>query len=176
MCNREKPFEQFGKSKSAHDGLAVYCKECSHIKRIANKEQTREYNKSRRPTIAEQENAKSRERYEANKEKVTARQRAYGKANPLKRMQNTRRYQVRKKNASVEKVSYEHILERDGHYCYICCSSIHPSKISFDHVIPIIRGGTHSEDNIRVAHIVCNSRKGTRLLEEMTSHQRRGVE
>ncbi len=84
----------------------------------------------------------------------------------------------------IDKVNFEHILERDGYFCYICNQYIDPlvkegpASLVFDHEKPLAgkdeRKGTHSEENLHPAHRVCNGRKGIRLLHEMTTHQRRG--
>lgn len=37
------------------------------------------------------------------------------------------------------------------------CGPTYPSK---DHIIPLAKGGTHTWDNMQVAHIICNSEKG----------------
>lgn len=59
------------------------------------------------------------------------------------------------------------IFERDGHRCYLCggvCSGAYPAPMaaSLDHVMPIARGGLHTRDNVRTAHLLCNMSKGTR--------------
>lgn len=66
------------------------------------------------------------------------------------------------------------------HTCYICgrktewddyriddsgsfvAGDMYPS---IDHVIPIANGGTHTKDNLRIAHRICNSIKGDRSIE-----------
>lgn len=65
-------------------------------------------------------------------------------------------------------VKYEHIdivdlyVEHEGK-CGICGDSIklsykHPHPLSFtiDHITPISKGGSHTRDNIRPAHLSCN--------------------
>jgi 5-methylcytosine-specific restriction endonuclease McrA len=87
------------------------------------------------------------------------------------------RYMARKQNATTNPVNYDRILKRDGHICHICGQEIdvtNPKSLHFDHVVPLARGGTHSEENIRPSHSVCNLRKKDRLVEEMTPFQRRG--
>jgi 5-methylcytosine-specific restriction endonuclease McrA len=90
-------------------------------------------------------------------------------------MEAGRRYSARKRNTATQKVSYKYILEQYGYWCHICDKIILPHhKLHFDHVIPLKRGGSHTEDNIKPAHGVCNTRKGIKLLEEMEVNQRRG--
>lgn len=52
--------------------------------------------------------------------------------------------------------------------CHICSRRVEDnSQLHFDHVIPLSRGGEHSNDNIKVSHAVCNMSKGTKLIEEI---------
>lgn len=76
-------------------------------------------------------------------------------------------YRARKAAAVVEPVDLERVLERDGLWCYLCTGEVLPADVSFDHVIPLSRGGAHAESNLRVTHSGCNSRKHAKLLEEL---------
>jgi 5-methylcytosine-specific restriction endonuclease McrA len=51
------------------------------------------------------------------------------------------------------------LLERDGDDCWLCG---HPldGNMSLDHVIPRSRGGGNGLDNLRLAHVECNNRRG----------------
>ena len=66
----------------------------------------------------------------------------------------------------VETVNRDRIIRRDNATCYMCGRKPGLRFIVIDHVIPITRGGSHTEHNMKVACIVCNLRKGNRLLEE----------
>lgn len=68
--------------------------------------------------------------------------------------------------ATVEPVSYAAILARDGYVCHLCGTDVAPGDVNFDHVIPLSRGGAHSEENIKVAHSLCNRRKGAKTVAE----------
>jgi 5-methylcytosine-specific restriction endonuclease McrA len=106
--------------------------------------------------------------------------------NPLSQQELTLRRNARKKAATTERVSYKRILERDGYHCYICEQPIDssikgrvPGALSFDHIIPLQPRegepqGTHSEDNIKPAHVACNARKINKPLESLTPFERRG--
>ncbi len=65
------------------------------------------------------------------------------------------------------------VFERDGYICYLCgglCSGKRPDPMSpsLDHVVPVMRGGKHTLDNVRTAHLLCNMSKGVRDLEIAT--------
>ncbi len=62
----------------------------------------------------------------------------------------------------LEDVSRDEIRERDNEMCHICGEWVSVHEMSLDHVTPLARGGTHTKDNIRLAHKVCNSKKGAR--------------
>lgn len=73
---------------------------------------------------------------------------------------------ARQKGAKTTKVNFNEILMRDGSVCYLCNCSVPLYEIHYDHVLPLSRGGSHSVDNIKVTHAVCNLRKGTKTVEE----------
>ena len=81
-------------------------------------------------------------------------------------------------NGSVDKdITLEKLIARDEGMCYICSEKIDEEDYtvnadghcvygnmypSVDHVIPIAKGGTHTWDNVKLAHRLCNSLKGDR--------------
>lgn len=62
------------------------------------------------------------------------------------------------------------VYKRDGGICRICGLPVviekkdgwktHKDYPSIDHIIPLSKGGTHTWDNVQLAHISCNSAKG----------------
>lgn len=75
-------------------------------------------------------------------------------------------------------ITIQALYERDKGTCYICgglcdwndkkekdgsviCGNEYPS---IDHVKPLSCGGLHSWDNVRLAHRICNSRKGAMYI------------
>ncbi len=64
------------------------------------------------------------------------------------------------------KFSRRNIFERDHHTCQYCGKKFDRSDLTLDHVIPRSRGGKTTWENIVLACLKCNIRKGNRLLDE----------
>ena len=63
-------------------------------------------------------------------------------------------------------ITLEKLVKRDKNICYLCNEEVHMDKHynhnmygSIDHVIPLAKGGTHTWNNIKLAHRICNSIK-----------------
>jgi len=56
---------------------------------------------------------------------------------------------------------------RDNETCYLRGKLVSPDESSFDHVIPLSRGGNHTKPNLKLTHIRCNFLKGNKLLSEL---------
>lgn len=79
------------------------------------------------------------------------------------------RRRAREHGAFVAPVNRRHVIERDRGRCHLCGARVrlglkapHPLAPTLDHVIPLAAGGTHEPANVRLAHFLCNSRKGDR--------------
>lgn len=66
-----------------------------------------------------------------------------------------------------DKIVALEIFARDKWICGICFKPINPKlrvpnwyAATIDHIIPLSRGGTHTQDNVSAAHLICNLRKG----------------
>jgi 5-methylcytosine-specific restriction endonuclease McrA len=74
---------------------------------------------------------------------------------------------VRMKRSAVRvPFSRTNVYARDGHRCQYCGESRPPCELTFDHVIPVARGGEKAWENIVTCCIPCNRRKGDRTPEE----------
>lgn len=94
----------------------------------------------------------------------------------MKRPENRARTRVRvlkrkriKANVSAELIDSEAIFQRDGWICQLCFEEVdpllfwpHPESPSLDHIVPLSLGGSHTEDNVQLAHLRCNISKGNR--------------
>ena len=71
-----------------------------------------------------------------------------------------------------ERVYKAQICRRDGFRCQICKGKVnmkakvpHPLAPTMDHIIALANGGKHEPRNVRLAHFMCNSRKGDRVTD-----------
>ena len=62
--------------------------------------------------------------------------------------------------------SRANVYARDDHRCQYCGDRFTPGQLTFDHVVPVARGGHKGWDNIVTCCIPCNRRKGDRVPEE----------
>ena len=63
--------------------------------------------------------------------------------------------------------SRANVYARDDHRCQYCGRKLPPSQLTFDHVIPVARGGHKGWDNIVTCCIPCNRKKGDHTPEEI---------
>ena len=90
----------------------------------------------------------------------------------IKRQARHRR-RARMHNAQIEQIDPLVIAKRDKYKCHICRKRVNMDldiqdnySPTMDHLIPISLGGDHTYANIRLAHRICNSRKGNRAINE----------
>lgn len=76
-----------------------------------------------------------------------------------------------KQKAFVEIVEIDVVFARDKGICWLCGKDVNPllkwpnhGYATLDHVMPLSKGGRHSYDNIRLAHMSCNCKKGAKLV------------
>lgn len=89
-------------------------------------------------------------------------------------------YLIRKRRAKSNglyerDISVSGIIERDGSSCYLCGNKVDESSHytsdyypTIDHVVPLSKGGTHSWDNVRLAHRLCNMYKRDNKINDKT--------
>ena len=89
-----------------------------------------------------------------------------------------RRERLKRLNGKIHwDISIERLMKRDGKRCYLCGGKVDIKDISvidnnmihgdmypsIDHVIPLSKEGTHTWDNVRLAHRLCNSIKSDKV-------------
>ncbi|MFQ5543145.1 MAG: HNH endonuclease [Nitrospiria bacterium] len=73
-------------------------------------------------------------------------------------------------NQRVLRFSRSNIFLRDKHCCQYCHRHFSSKELTFDHVIPIAKGGQKNWTNIVTACVQCNHRKSGRTPEEANMH------
>ena len=64
------------------------------------------------------------------------------------------------------KLNRHNLFSRDGFKCQYCCKKFASSSLTIDHVIPKSRGGSMVWGNVVCACVKCNTKKGSRSLNE----------
>lgn len=65
------------------------------------------------------------------------------------------------------------VYARDGFHCAYCGKILSSMEIQYDHITPRSKGGKNNYENLHVCCPLCNSRKGTKTLEEFRSFMER---
>lgn len=75
-----------------------------------------------------------------------------------------------KRKLPADNIRPREVYERDGWICQICMQPVDetvkwpdPMSPSLDHVTPLSKGGHHVWENVALAHLDCNVRKGDRV-------------
>jgi len=109
---------------------------------------------------------------------------AYSKGNPplcrecsrLRRRARDRRRDAAGRGAEVagRKLTIKELGDRDGWRCHLCKRSVnsdldapHPRSATFDHLVPVSKGGIDVPENLMLAHWGCNSRRGNKDILPM---------
>lgn len=141
-CKKFKPLSEFNKDKFQFDGYSGKCKECRKI-----------YIKLWRELNRDRYNENWRRSYEKNRQAFIERR------NELGNIRRARKYGVTAdKNIIIKK-----LYERDNGICQICKQPCKYEDKSIDHIIPLSKGGSHTWDNVQLAHLSCNVTKGNRI-------------
>jgi 5-methylcytosine-specific restriction endonuclease McrA len=62
------------------------------------------------------------------------------------------------------------VRSKESVVCYYCKTFIPANKVHFDHIIALIKGGSHSVDNLCVSCPKCNLSKGAKELQKWIKH------
>lgn len=108
----------------------------------------------------------SREYVAANREKQLAAVREWWRNNPEKSAEYSHRRRAQMMRTSVGPVDVEALWTG---LCGICEVRLDrelaypdPLSKSLDHIVPLIKDGGHTQDNLQWVHLLCNMRKGAR--------------
>lgn len=179
--NREKLRQQAQARKDADRESYLQRKRDDYFK---HKESILEKQKLYREQNAELIKERKRTEYLKHSDTYKARAKSWRKNNP-EAVAELRTKDRAIRSARVQGVKYERVgvitvLKVYGTLCNICGEEIDLDAprsaqagenwqrgLHLDHVIPLSRGGTHTLDNLRPAHALCNIRKNRRLTSEL---------
>lgn len=99
----------------------------------------------------------------------------------MNRIKEIKRREKLRQNGKINyKISLDKLIERDDSTCQLCGKPIDLNDYkmtnegyfiagdnypSLDHVLPVSKGGTHTWDNVQLAHFYCNSIKCNKVKE-----------
>lgn len=172
-CGLTKPIAEWSRNSSEKDGLQNWCKSCLNGYHNERRASDQEFVKRNRERIREWKSDPVNA--ERNRELNRELSRKWKRDNPEKNREKSRRRRAAKKGNGVEKIDLVALFERDGWVCHLCGESVDrdlkypdPGSASHDHVIPLSRGGTHTWNNVKLAHLGCNISKGNKILKGET--------
>lgn len=91
---------------------------------------------------------------------------------PKQRLRGIKYYSPKRRAiyAQGEQINHLEIFERDAWICQLCLRPVdrrvrYPSWwcATIDHIVPLSLMGTHTKENVQLAHRRCNETKGNRL-------------
>lgn len=170
-CRQPKPADQFYRQAAAADGLTSQCKECRKKRDRARYVSTRAaalaYQQQYRQTHASEMAQKRKGLYarmtpEQRKRKLANNHR-WLRRHPEKNANYVAKRRARIANAPVvELIDRQVVYTRDRGTCHLCGKQVAADDFHLDHVVPLVKGGEHSYQNVRVACPTCNAIKGAR--------------
>ncbi len=155
-CKECKPLEDFHRNSRVRTGRHTRCKECTKI-------YDRQYKKQNHDRVIanvmnwqanniEQRRKHARDSYWRNREDRI-----------IQHGDQYRKRRAAKYGAVIDKdITIAKLYERDEGICGICQEKCNWGDKSMDHIKPLSKGGTHTWDNVQLAHLVCNSKKGNK--------------
>jgi 5-methylcytosine-specific restriction endonuclease McrA len=174
-CQKIKSLDDFYNHQTNADRKSNSCKKCSLAHARARYQKNLESQRERSRIKAAKERAQFPEKvrkrnrenmnyhFSLNPEKFRARSAAWKKANPERVNDWNRSRLSRKKNNQTFFVSEKFLCRLYKSECAHCGSK---ENITQDHVIPIARGGSHSEGNLQPLCLSCNSSKKDKTMIE----------
>lgn len=77
---------------------------------------------------------------------------------------------------SNQKEKRKRVYERDGGICYLCKKPVEFESSTLDHIVPRCRNGSNGEDNLKIAHELCNNQKADKLLHEFEKERNHEID
>lgn len=193
QCGHTKPLDEYHNRKGTSDGKFIYCKECvrtrNREKARENKEKRSAYNKQYykenkevhqarglawRESNREYLREKAKKYYQDNKEEHLARTREYKAQNKervkecIRKSLQVRRAKIRSLPRSLTHQEWLDTLALFENRCAYCGQN---DEMHQEHIIPVVKDGGYTKNNIIPACPSCNHSKNDKDLEEWYPEQ-----
>lgn len=167
----QKFFEKTVKSPNAP--IPIRCDDCKKERKKYirnqwgknNQDKIKEYRQlsQSRPEYKEKQKQYKDKYYKENLELCRQKSRESKQRNPeVVRRHIQKRKAIKRGASSVENIDRMLVWKRDHGICYICKIPANKNNWHMDHKIPLIKGGSHTYDNVGVSPS-CNLRKGVKI-------------
>lgn len=159
----DNPSKYKAANKAYYDANAEIIRQRSREWHHQNKDYAHKKRRERYYADPERWRQKTRDWIDANREHKRARDSQYAKAHPEVYKASAARRKARKLQNGIYFISQKEMRKLYASPCLYCGST---QRIEADHVIPIVRGGTHSIGNLVPACKSCNASKRQQTITE----------
>jgi len=106
--------------------------------------------------------------YESNREKVKSANYKYRRENPEAYRQYARDYKARKRagGGRLSRGYFDRLWAAQAGLCKACEGDLMILGTHLDHIIPLVKGGLHCDDNVQLLCATCNRRKSAKNFED----------
>jgi 5-methylcytosine-specific restriction endonuclease McrA len=103
----------------------------------------------------------------ANPVRVRASRRKWSKSNLESVREKNRRRRATMKGCVVSATDIQKVIERSAGLCALCRTFVPEGLRHIDHIIPLDKGGPHSQENLQLTCYRCNASKGAKMPDEV---------
>lgn len=165
--------EDFAPDKNRPSGRTSWCRACRRIQRQQWGEKNKDHLKKQHQEWVQMNPERNvflrRRHYVENRQKSLEATRAWRLAHPARRLAQQRmRNQRIKSLGTLTDQEWQEVLEKYGRKC-LRCGSV--NKITIDHIIPTIKGGPNTKENVQPLCHSCNCRKSRKIIDYRPDHQ-----
>lgn len=112
---------------------------------------------------------KRRAQYSRNPEAFRKASLRWAKNHPEKNAELSRRRYAKLKGVEIGPIDLDNVWHRQHGWCPLCLHSLDREEAHLDHIKPISKGGSHTQDNVQFVHPICNIKKGNKYAEPIAS-------